>query len=326
MVRVGLRQFLIEPGQPGPVGGPRPVVEDRVGAQRGEAAAAARRPRRSVRWPPLPVPGRPAGPRGRAGPSRRAAARCGRRRRASTCPRRGGTRYRRRPPPRRPSRREDAGPLRPGPGGEERGAEPIAPPGCVIEVGRGVVPPSQRRREQAKLQRDRAGGEHGRADHGELVRHRQQLLVPRQRTGSGLPRPRRARRRWSASRYDATGRSSGPSGIDATRAAAAAFSPASSSSQARRCRANSGGMSAWPRAAASLLSRVQSWRMYASPASWLAWTRPGVRLADPLAVGGGFVDELVGRLQRAGQGGDRGLARACQVQVARDRGPFGHPG
>jgi hypothetical protein len=54
--------------------------------------------------------------------------------------------------------------------------------------------------------------------------------------------------------------------------------------------------------------------------------RPRVRLADPLAVGGGVVDELVGRLQRAGQGRDRGLARACQVQVARDRGPFGHLG
>src|SRR6185312_17075015 len=55
-------------------------------------------------------------------------------------------------------RRPDAGQLRPGPGGEEHGAEPVAPPDRVIEVDRGVVPSSQRRREQAELQRDRAGG------------------------------------------------------------------------------------------------------------------------------------------------------------------------
>ena len=52
---------------------------------------------------------------------------------------------------------------------------------------------------------------------------------------------------------------------------------------------------------------------------------PGVRLADPLAVGGRGRDELVGRLQRPGQRCEGRPPRAGQVQVPGDRGVLREP-
>ncbi len=188
-----------------------------------------------------------------------------------------------------------------------------------------VIPPAERGGEQAELQGDRPGREHRRAHHGEVIRHRQQLLVQcgapaavRHGRGQlGLGRPHRGVPPAVASRE------AGRRGHQGRRPVSVARLDEQPGPLVP------GELGRGERLAARRGQGVQPGPVVPDErqADQLAgFHRPRVRLADPLAVGGRGGDKLVGRLERTGQGHARSLAGPRQVQVPRDRRLLGKPG